>query len=72
MRNGIPRRNPSSVRTGSRNRRIAFSDEKRTEGKGSKAYTLLSTIIFLISAMAFAGFRPFGQAWVQFMMVWHR
>lgn len=31
-----------------------------------------STIIFLISAMAFAGFRLFGQAWAQFMMVWQR
>ena len=34
--------------------------------------TRRSTIIFLISAMAFAGFKPFGQAWEQFMMVWHR
>lgn len=31
-----------------------------------------STIIFLISAIAFAGLRPFGQAWVQFMIVWQR
>ena len=31
-----------------------------------------STIIFLISAMALAGFRSFGQASVQFMMVWQR
>ena len=31
-----------------------------------------STSIFLISAMAFAGFRSFGQASVQFMIVWHR
>ena len=31
-----------------------------------------STIIFLISAMAFAGLRSFGQASVQFMMVWQR
>ena len=30
------------------------------------------TISFLISAIAFAGFRPFGQTWVQFMMVWQR
>lgn len=35
-------------------------------------YARRSTIIFLISAMAFAGFRPFGQVWAQFMMVWHR
>ena len=30
---------------------------------------LLATIIFLIPAIAFAGFNPFGQAVVQFMMV---
>ncbi len=36
------------------------------------AQTRRSTIIFLISAMALAGFRPFGQVWVQFMMVWQR
>ena len=32
----------------------------------------LSTIIFLISAIAFAGLRPFGQVFAQFMMVWQR
>ena len=31
-----------------------------------------SSIIFLISAMALAGLRSFGQASVQFMMVWQR
>ena len=31
-----------------------------------------STIIFLISAIAFAGLRSFGQTEVQFMMVWQR
>ena len=30
------------------------------------------TIIFLIPAIAFAGFNPFGHAEVQFMMVWQR
>ncbi len=34
--------------------------------------TRRSTIIFLISAIALAGFRPFGQAWEQFMIVWQR
>jgi hypothetical protein len=29
-------------------------------------------IIFLISAIAFAGFSPFGQVLAQFMMVWQR
>ena len=31
-----------------------------------------STIAFLISAIAFAGFRFFGQVRVQFMIVWQR
>lgn len=31
-----------------------------------------STIIFLIDAIAFAGFRPLGQVFAQFMMVWQR
>ena len=31
-----------------------------------------STISFLISAMALAGFRPLGQTWAQFMIVWQR
>ena len=31
-----------------------------------------STISFLISAIAFAGFRCLGQVWVQFMIVWQR
>jgi hypothetical protein len=31
-----------------------------------------ATIIFLISAMAFAGLRPFGQVLAQFMIVWQR
>jgi hypothetical protein len=26
----------------------------------------------LISAIAFEGFRSFGQAWAQFMIVWQR
>ena len=38
----------------------------------SDAYTTRSSIIFLISAMAFAGFSPFGQVLVQFMIVWQR
>ena len=31
-----------------------------------------SITIFLISAMAFPGLRPFGQVRVQLRMVWHR
>ncbi len=34
--------------------------------------TWRATIIFLTSAIALAGFRPFGQALAQFMMVWQR
>ena len=36
------------------------------------AQCLRSAISFLISAIAFAGFRSFGQASVQFMIVWQR
>src|SRR5262249_31314666 len=35
-------------------------------------YTFRSTIFCLISAIAFAGLRCFGQALAQFMMVWQR
>ena len=35
-------------------------------------YTCRSTIMRLISAIAFAGLRCFGQALAQFMMVWQR
>ena len=38
----------------------------------SDAQTRRSTIIFLISAIALAGFNPFGQVLVQFMIVWQR
>ena len=34
--------------------------------------TARAIIIFLISAMAFAGFRPLGQVLAQFMIVWQR
>ena len=35
-------------------------------------YTALATIIFFTSAIALAGFSPFGQALAQFMIVWQR
>jgi hypothetical protein len=35
-------------------------------------HTCRAIIIFLISAMALAGFSPFGQVLAQFMMVWQR
>ena len=37
-----------------------------------RPHTCRSTIFFLISAIALAGLRPFGQALAQFMMVWQR
>ncbi len=41
-------------------------------GRGFRDQTWRSTIIFLIDAIAFAGFNPFGQVLVQFMIVWQR
>ncbi len=41
-------------------------------GVGASPYTTRSTIIFLISAIALAGFSPLGQVLAQFMMVWQR
>ena len=35
-------------------------------------HTSRAIIIFLISAMALAGFRPFGHTLAQFMIVWQR
>ena len=59
--------------------RVALPGEKRAGGLAVAVKAALrgrqtrrSTIIFLISAIALAGFRPFGQAWVQFMIVWQR
>ncbi len=44
----------------------------RTDAFAREDQTSRATIIFLISAIAFAGFRPFGQVLAQFMMVWQR
>lgn len=41
-------------------------------GAASSGQTTRSTIIFLISAIALAGFNPFGQVLAQFMIVWQR
>lgn len=38
----------------------------------ARRHTIRSTIIFLIDAIAFAGFSPFGQVLAQFMIVWQR
>ena len=37
-----------------------------------KAQTCRANIIFLISAIALAGWSPLGQTLVQFKIVWHR
>jgi hypothetical protein len=39
---------------------------------GSLPQSCRAIIMFLISAIAFAGFRPLGQALAQFMIVWQR
>jgi cytochrome P450 len=47
----------------------------RTRGRrvqGAAPHTTRSTSIFFTSAMALAGFRPFGHTWAQFMIVWQR
>jgi len=41
-------------------------------GGEGKAQTSRSSICSLISAIALAGFRFLGQAWVQLKMVWQR
>ncbi len=46
----------------------ARRDRRSTE---RLAYICRSTIIFLISTIAFAGFNPFGHVCAQFMIVWH-
>jgi hypothetical protein len=38
----------------------------------TRRYSCLSTMSFFNSAIAFAGLSPFGQALVQFMIVWQR
>jgi uncharacterized membrane protein YobD (UPF0266 family) len=56
---------------------IAYSDIQsvglsRDGGDAYDPQSCRSTIIFLISAIALAGFRPLGQVLVQFMIVWQR
>ena len=44
----------------------------RRREREKTAYPLRASISCLISPIAFAGFRPFGQVRAQFMMVWQR
>ncbi len=60
-------------------RTIARIDYKKAPPKRSLDHwfigfdqTVRSTIIFLMFAMAAAGFRPFGHVLAQFMIVWQR
>ncbi len=57
-----------------RPKRGAGGGDERVVGGvvGGSRQPCRSTIIFLISAMALAGLRPFGHVLVQFMMVWQR
>jgi hypothetical protein len=51
---------------------VGAAPRPRINNKAANNQNLRSTIIFLVSAIALAGFRPFGQVWVQFMIVWQR
>lgn len=44
-------------------------DRYSSQSKNPKPYA--NAMLFLISAIAFAGFRPFGQVREQLRMVWH-
>ena len=52
--------------------RCQSNNDDRPHAPQRADHTCRSTIIFLISAMALAGLRLFGQALAQFMMVWQR
>jgi hypothetical protein len=68
----LPRVPPAVARL--RRRRTTNSGSEFPPLRQAKAqpHTCRSTIMRLISAIAFAGFRCFGQALAQFMMVWQR
>ncbi|BCB17523.1 hypothetical protein OCUBac02_04170 [Bosea sp. ANAM02] len=51
---------------------IHMPQRARDDTLTAPAQTWRATIIFLTSAIALAGFKPFGQAFAQFMMVWQR
>ena len=62
------------IRTFPLRRRASLAAQRQAdiELAGQTDQKLLATISFLIPAIAFAGFNPFGHAVVQFMMVWQR
>ncbi len=52
--------------------RVVMCDFPHTIKATAAAYTRRSTIMRFTSAIALAGFKPFGHACVQFMIVWQR
>ena len=55
-----------------RNKKRPAALPRAQNPKAQNQAALRSTIIFLICAMALAGFSPLGQAFAQFMIVWQR
>jgi CubicO group peptidase (beta-lactamase class C family) len=51
---------------------MLFQEGRLLREAGTRTYARRAIIIFLIWAIALAGFRFFGQVRVQFMMVWQR
>lgn len=49
-----------------------FVEKCGSDAAARHTQTARAIIIFLISAIALAGFNPFGQVFAQFMMVWQR
>ena len=68
MRKGLAGRSGVSARKRSAIRGIGLSAVQELLA----GYIRRSTMSFLISAIAFAGLRPFGQVCAQFMIVWQR
>src|SRR6185437_9289553 len=69
MKNGLTvtwRCGPSFARRAPRKR------QERGALRAPAVHTRRSTIIFLMRMIALAGFRPLGQVWEQFMIVWQR
>ena len=61
-----------AVRLAGRSPPLPLRGEGLGVGVGAGSYTTRSTIIFLISEIALAGFNPLGQVLAQFMIVWQR
>ena len=71
----MPQRDPADQQVGNEKEQKSFGrapDQGDDDEGGGLPQTTRSTISFLISAIALAGFRPLGQTWAQFMIVWQR